>query len=79
VSFAACGEARDMKFATTQEAEVYKDPRPAAAPPLFQRFFRFPLPWVMVVFPRWLMGGFRCLDSFSTSIKLTNCSIVMAS
>ena len=54
-------------------------PRPAAASPLFQRFFRFPLPWVMVVFPRWLMGVFRCLDSFSTSIKLTNCSIVMAS
>ena len=45
----------------------------------FQRFFRFPLPWVIVVFPRWLMGLFRCLDSFSTSIKLTNCSIVMAS
>ena len=54
-------------------------PRPAAAPPLFQCFFRFPLPWVMVVFPRWLMGVFRCLGSFSTSIKLTNCSIVMAS
>ena len=57
----------------------YIKPRPAAAPPLFQCFFRFPLPWVMVVFPRWLMGVFRCLDSFSTSIKLTNCSIVMAS
>ena len=62
-----------------KEAEVYKSPRPAAAPPLFQCFFRFPLPWVMVVFPRWLMGLFMCLDSFSTSIKLTNCSIVMAS
>ena len=34
------------------EAEVYKSPRPAAAPPLFQCFFRFPLPWVMVAFPR---------------------------
>ena len=38
------------------EAEVYISPRPAAATLLFQRFFRFPLPWVMVVFPRWLMG-----------------------
>ena len=62
-----------------KEAEVYKSLRPTTALPLFQRFFRFPLPWVMVVFPRWLMGVFRCLDSFSTSIKLTNCSIVMAS
>ena len=60
-------------------SEGIYSPRPAAATPLFQCFFRFPLPWVMVVFPRWLMGVFRCLDSFSTSIKLTNCSIVMAS
>ena len=28
MSFAACGEARDMEFATTQEAEVYKSLRP---------------------------------------------------
>ena len=62
-----------------KEAEVYKSLRPTTALPLFQRFFRFPLSWVMVVFPRWLMGVFRCLDSLSTSIKLTNCSIVMAS
>ena len=46
----------------------------AAAPPLFQRFFRFPLPWVMDVFPRWLMGLFRYLDSLSISISETNCS-----
>ena len=35
-----------------KEAEVYISSRPAAAMLLFQRFFRFPLPWVMVVFPR---------------------------
>ena len=60
-------------------SEGIYSPRPTTASPLFQRFFRFPLPWVMVVFPRWLRGVFGCLDSFSTSIKLTNCSIVMAS
>ena len=57
-----------------KEAEVYISSRPAAAPPLFQRFFRFPLPWVMDVFPRWLMGLFRYLDSLSISISETNCS-----
>ena len=43
----------------------------ATAPPLFQRFFRFPFPWVMEVFPRWLMGLFRYLDSLSMSISVT--------
>jgi len=42
----------------------------AAAPSLFQRFFRFPLPWVMVVFPRWLMGLFRYLDFLSPLMEM---------
>ena len=54
-------------------------PRPAAAMLLFQRFFRFPLPWVMVVFPRWLMGVFRCLDFLRIPISETNSSFVSVS
>ena len=79
MSFAACGEARDMEFATTQEAEVYNSLRPTTGLPLFQRFFRFPLPWVMVVFPRWLMGLFRCLDFLSPLMIETNSSFVSVS
>ena len=53
-------------------SEGIYSPRPATASPLFQRFFRFPLPWVMVVFPRWLMGLFRCLDFLRIPIRETN-------
>ena len=61
------------------EAEVYKSLRPTTALPLFQRFFRFPLPWVMVVFPRWLMGVFMCLDFLRIPIRETNSSFVSVS
>ena len=53
-------------------------PRRRRASP-FLRFFFFFLAMGLVGFPPRLMGVFRCLDSFRTSIKLTNCSIVMAS
>ena len=57
----------------------YIKPRPAAATFRFQRFFRFPLPWVIVVFPRWLMGFFRYLDFLSPLIIETNSSFVSVS
>ena len=41
--------------------------------------FLFPLPWVILPLPRWLIGLFMCLDSFSTSIRFANCSMVSAS
>lgn len=59
--------------------ERYIHPRPAAATPLFQRFFRFPLPWVIVVFPRWLIGLFMCLDFLRIPISETNSSFVSVS
>jgi len=75
----SCSEAERFAVPTGAQ-EVYKNPPQRRSPVLsFQRFFRLPLPWVMVVFPLWLMGLFMCLDSFSTSIRLTNCSIVIAS
>ena len=60
-------------------SEGIYSPRPVAASPLFQRFFRFPLPWVMVVFPRWLMGLFMCLDFLRIPIRETNSSFVSVS
>ena len=72
-------ETRDMEFATTWEAAVYKSSRLVAASPLFQHFSRFPLPWFMVVFPRWLMGVFRYLDFLSPLMMETNSSFVRAS
>ena len=60
-------------------SEGIYSPHPAAALPLFQRFFRFPLPWVMVVFPRWLMGLFMCLDFLRIPISETNSSFVSVS
>lgn len=54
-------------------------PRLAAAMFLFQRFFRFPFPWVIVVFPRWLMGLFMCLDFLRIPISETNSSFVSVS
>ena len=43
--------------------------------------FRLPLPygWYGFALPRWLIGLFIYLDSFKTSMILTNCSLVMAS
>ena len=60
-------------------SEGIYSPRPAAATLLFQRFFRFPLPWVMAVFPRWLMGLFMCLDFLRIPIRETNSSFVSVS
>ena len=62
-----------------EESRGIYSPRPAAATLLFQRFFRFPLPWVMVVFPRWLMGLFMCLDFLRIPIRETNSSFVSVS
>ena len=39
--------------------------------------FLFPLPWVILPLPRWLIGLFMCLDSFSTSIRFVNYSMVV--
>ena len=61
------------------EAKVYKAPVPPQRRSPFQRFFRFPLPWVMVVFPRWLMGLFRYLDFLSPLMIETNSSFVSVS
>ena len=61
------------------EAEVYTAPVPPQRRSPFQRFFRFPLPWVMVVFPRWLMGLFMCLDFLRIPIRETNSSFVSVS
>ncbi len=43
--------------------------------------FRFPFPcgWYGRALPRWLVGLFMCLDNFNTSMRLINCSLVMAS
>jgi len=35
------------------------------------------LPWVILPLPRWLIGLFMCLDSFSTSIRFVNYSMVV--
>lgn len=34
--------------------------------------FLFLFPWVILVFPRWLIEGFRCLNSFIISIRFIN-------
>ena len=67
-----------IRLAGEESRGIYS-PRPAAATLLFQRFFRFPLPWVMVVFPRWLMGLFMCLDFLRIPIRETNSSFVSVS
>ena len=76
-----CRLRRSEEYVVCDDAgsEGIYSPRPAAATLLFQRFFRFPLPWVMVVFPRWLMGVFRCLDFLRIPIRETNSSFVSVS
>ena len=67
MSFAACGEARDMKFATTQEAEVYKSLRPAAATLSVSAFLPLSLAVGHGRFPTLADGAFQVLGLFKSS------------
>ena len=70
MSFAARGEARDMEFATTQKQRYIQPSSRRSAAPRFS---------VSSVFPRWLMGLFRCLDFLSPLMIETNSSFVSVS